>query len=291
MRCRGRGTRGGDPHVPPAAGWGTLDVMAITLPFGIRLAAGLLGSAIDRAAALPAELPSLAVTFAGQALRTSMRIQQDLAGLAARGDELLAPLTNRSQENPEWATFDEDEDPEPAVTRPPVFPTAGDMPAAREDATHSVDEPLVTSLGDTPVVDTPEPGATGPGEAVPTAAGFVVGPTVPTAALAAGTPAGLVGGTTAALTGATPGDVVITDAPDVPPPVANARRTTTSRAKGRAAIKSDHQLTIAGLKERIQQLGIPEVRALLAQEEAGPNRAAYLTLLGNRLMTLQHEDR
>jgi hypothetical protein len=38
-------------------------------------------------------------------------------------------------------------------------------------------------------------------------------------------------------------------------------------------------------------MGVAEVTALLAQEEAGPNRAAYLTLLGNRLMTLQHENR
>jgi hypothetical protein len=73
--------------------------MATTLPFGIRLVAGLLGTAIDRATALPAELPSMAVTFVGQALRTSMRVQQELAGLATRGDELLAPLTSRSQEH------------------------------------------------------------------------------------------------------------------------------------------------------------------------------------------------
>src|ERR1700712_2785214 len=100
--------------------------MAITLPLGIRLAAGLLGTAIARATALPAELPSMAVTFAGQALRTSMRVRQELAGLATRGDELLAPLVNRSQEHPEWATFDEDEDDAPLAGRPPVSNTTGD---------------------------------------------------------------------------------------------------------------------------------------------------------------------
>lgn len=281
----------GDPHAALVAGWGTLVVMAITLPFGIRLAAGLLGAAIDRATALPAELPAMAVTFAGQALRTSMRIQQELAELASRGDELLAPLTARSQEHPEWATFDEDEDDEPVVSRPPLFGTVGDAPTTADDATDGSDEPAVTLLDGTPLVDVPEPGTTGPGETVATTAGFVVGPVAAPAALTGSPTTTLAGGTTAALTGATPGEVVVTASPAGTPTVANARRTTTSRARARTAIRSDHKLTIAELKERTLQMGVPEVKALLAQEEAGPNRAAYLTLLGNRLMTLQHEDR
>ena len=110
--------------------------MAFTLPFGIRLAAGLLGTAIDRATTLPAELPGLAVTIAGQALRTSMRVQQELAELASRGDELLAPLTSRAKEHPEWATFDEDDDDAavPAPRRParaPRGPTAANQPFHR----------------------------------------------------------------------------------------------------------------------------------------------------------------
>ena len=84
--------------------------MAITLPLGIRVAAGLVGMAIDRLSTIPGELPSLAVTVAGQALRTSMRVQQEVAELATRGDDLLSPLTGRFQENPPWATFDEDDD-------------------------------------------------------------------------------------------------------------------------------------------------------------------------------------
>ena len=253
--------------------------MAITLPLGIRLAAGLLGTAIDRATALPAELPSMAVTFAGQALRTSMRVRQELAELATRGDELLAPLVNRSQEHPEWATFDEDEDDAP--TGRPSVSTFGDpsstydSPSSGGDLADVDDEPALTLLDGTPVLDVPDPGDTGPGEAVPTSAGFVVGPTEPVAAL----------------TGGTPGDVVVTDPPTVLPPVAGPRRTTTGRTRSRTTIRSDHPLSIAELKERTQQMSVAEVQALLAQEEAGPNRAAYLTLLGNRLMTLQHENR
>jgi hypothetical protein len=265
--------------------------MATTLPFGIRLVAGLLGTAIDRATALPTELPSMAVTFVGQALRTSMRVQQELAELATRGDELLAPLTGRSQEHPEWATFDEDEDDEPVVSRPSVFETSGDATASDDISAAAVDEPAVTLLDGTPVVDVPEPGTTGPGEAVPTAAGFVVGPTAIPPALTAATSPTLAGGTTAAMSGGSPGDVIVTESPVDAPTAATPRRSTTSRPPSRTTIKSDHPLTIAELKERTQQMGVAEVTALLAQEEAGPNRAAYLTLLGNRLMTLQHENR
>lgn len=241
--------------------------MALTLPLGIRVAAGLIGAFIDRATTLPAELPSIAVTVAGQALRTSMRVQQEVAELATRGDELLAPLTGRAQEHPPWATFDEDDDDAAAVS-------GTDDRAAPGWAASGASEPAVTLLDGTLVVDEPEP--VGPGETVPTVTGFVVAP--------AATPEALIGGA--------PGDVVVTEIAAVAAdasPVAAARRT--AKARGRTTIKTDHQLSIAELKERTQQMGVPEVQSLLAQEEAGPNRAAYLTLLGNRLMTLQHENR
>ena len=56
-------------------------------------------------------------------------------------------------------------------------------------------------------------------------------------------------------------------------------------------ILADHQLSVAELKERLPDLDAAAVTELLAQEEAGPNRAPFLTLLGNRLTTLQHENR
>lgn len=257
--------------------------MAITLPLGIRLAAGLLGTAVDRVTALPSELPSLAVTFAGQALRTAMRVRQEVVDLAIRGDELLAPLTNRAQEHPEWATFDEDEDDEDGaddasdrsvfVPPPAAGPDGGGVAAGGFSAGDGSAGHLLDAAPD---LDVPRPGTAAPGETVLTATGFVVGATA--------APAALLGGPL----GAVVGEVTPPDAPVNP--VANSRRTT-ARPRSRNTINSDHRLTIAELKERTQQMSVAEVRALLAQEEAGPNRAAYLTLLGNRLMTLQHEDR
>src|SRR4051794_10947653 len=84
--------------------------MATTLPLGIRVAAGLVGTSFDHLVRLPGELPGLTVSFAGQLLRTSLRVRQEVAELANRGDELLAPLIGGAQEHPAWATFDEDED-------------------------------------------------------------------------------------------------------------------------------------------------------------------------------------
>ena len=90
--------------------------MAITLPIGIRVAAGLVGTAFDRLGKLPEELPGIGVTVAGQLLRTSMRVRQEIAELAIRGDDLLAGLSGGPQEHPEWATFDDDEEPDRSAT-------------------------------------------------------------------------------------------------------------------------------------------------------------------------------
>src|SRR6195952_4856171 len=99
--------------------------MATTLPLGIRVAAGLVATSFDHLVKLPGELPGLTVSFAGQLLRTSMRVRQEVAELATRGDELLAPLIGGAEEHPAWATFDEDDDkPDDATTDSATASTA-----------------------------------------------------------------------------------------------------------------------------------------------------------------------
>ncbi len=338
-------------------GCGTLEGMALTLPLGIRVAAGLLGTAIDRLGTLPGELPGLVVSAAGQALRTSMRVRQEIAELATRGDDLLAPLTGRSQEHPPWATFDEDDDEPPTpgrstrsgagtdtaeddpwtAGRPVVQPDSvagAGGPAQRiveDDRTGSVPD-LSAPIGVTPLAAMEGPDAQrelaepGLAEAGLTTAAFVVGTgAAPEVTLAGREPgdvvstaagAGVAATDTIPVTGGdrTDSDVVAESTASTDPVdlvdgsgdagdqtsvfggavsggPASARSTTPRARNTRATIKSDHQLTIAELKERLQGMDVAAVRALLAQEETGPNRAAYLTLLGNRLMTLQHDDR
>lgn len=78
------------------------------LPLSVRLAAGLAVTAVEQARNLPRQLAGLPVTVVSEALQLSMRVQQRVTELAIKGDDALAVLRPVEQE-PEWATFDEDE--------------------------------------------------------------------------------------------------------------------------------------------------------------------------------------
>ncbi|ROP38468.1 lipid droplet-associated protein [Saccharothrix texasensis] len=78
------------------------------LPLTVRLAAGLAVTAVEQARKLPGQLAGLPVTVVSEALQLSMRLQQRVTELAIKGDDALSVLRPVEQE-PEWATFDEDE--------------------------------------------------------------------------------------------------------------------------------------------------------------------------------------
>ncbi len=88
--------------------------MAISLPTPLRVAAGIVASGIDLVRSLPEEIPALPVTLIGRAMQLSMKVQQEIADLATKGDELIGGILGRPQENPPWARFD-DEPPTAAV--------------------------------------------------------------------------------------------------------------------------------------------------------------------------------
>ncbi|WP_309116822.1 lipid droplet-associated protein [Saccharothrix sp.] len=79
------------------------------LPLPVRLAAGLAVTAVEQARKLPQQLAGLPVTVVSEALQLSMRVQQTVTELAIKGDDALAVL-RPVEEEPEWATFDEDEE-------------------------------------------------------------------------------------------------------------------------------------------------------------------------------------
>ncbi|MCA1190346.1 MULTISPECIES: lipid droplet-associated protein [unclassified Saccharopolyspora] len=87
-----------------------------TYPLPIRVAAGLAAVTAEQTRRLPAQLLGLPLTVASQALQLSMRMQQQITELAIRGDEALGAW-DRGEDQPEWATFDEDE-PAPAAPAP-----------------------------------------------------------------------------------------------------------------------------------------------------------------------------
>ena len=85
-----------------------------SLPLPVRVAAGLAAAAVEQTRRLPRSLVGLPVTLASQALQASMRLQQEVTQLAIKGDDVLDSW-HAPEEQPSWATFDEDED---VVVRP-----------------------------------------------------------------------------------------------------------------------------------------------------------------------------
>jgi hypothetical protein len=81
--------------------------MAREIPEAVRAAAGLAATVLDEARRLPETLPGLPVRVLGLAMQLSMKLQQQYAGLVARGDELFTGL--RGEDEPGLATFDDDE--------------------------------------------------------------------------------------------------------------------------------------------------------------------------------------
>lgn len=81
--------------------------MAREIPEVVRAAAGLAATVVDEARKLPETLPGLPVRFIGMAMQHAMKVQQQYAGLVARGDELFTGI--RGEDEPGLATFDDDD--------------------------------------------------------------------------------------------------------------------------------------------------------------------------------------
>jgi hypothetical protein len=86
--------------------------MSREIPEVVRAAAGLAATVVDEARRLPETLPGLPVRFIGMAMQHAMKVQQQYAGLVARGDELFTGI--RGDAEPGLATFDDDGDAAPA---------------------------------------------------------------------------------------------------------------------------------------------------------------------------------
>jgi hypothetical protein len=264
--------------------------MATTLPLGIRVAAGLVGTSFDHLVRLPGELPGLTVSFAGQLLRTSMRLRQEIAELATRGDELLAPLVGGAEEHPAWATFDEDED-ESSSSGAAAPSTANARPAAGQEAPEETGSPVDTEASSTP----PNTEAQDPTRTL--VESLVVDRTV------GQSPVGDDDGDGEGLNADHTVDLVdlaqdgTTDAADDSAEGVDELVYSTSTTDGDSAIPADpaipadHPLSVGELKDRLDDLDAAAVRDLLTREETGPNRAPYVTLLTNRLTTLDHQNR
>jgi hypothetical protein len=79
-----------------------------TAPYGVRLLVGAAVTAIEETRKLPQTILMYPMTVASQVAHLVMKMQQDVADLVIKGDETLDQLFPPKDEQPEWATFDED---------------------------------------------------------------------------------------------------------------------------------------------------------------------------------------
>ncbi|MFC9767035.1 lipid droplet-associated protein [Rhodococcus jostii] len=85
-------------------------------PFVARVAAGIAVTAVEEARKLPTTAATLPMTAVSQVLQTTMRVQQSMTALAIKGDQAFALINwTHDDEQPAWAVFDDDTDPEPVV--------------------------------------------------------------------------------------------------------------------------------------------------------------------------------
>lgn len=86
----------------------------LNIPIPIRAALGLAATAVEEARKLPETLPQAVTTVpvvaVSVAMRASMRMQQRIATLAAKGDQVLSEFRGTPSEPPAWATFDDEAD-------------------------------------------------------------------------------------------------------------------------------------------------------------------------------------
>ncbi|GAA5042563.1 lipid droplet-associated protein [Nocardia callitridis] len=199
-------------------------------PFLARVAAGAAVYALEETRRLPATAVRLPITAVSQLLQTSMHLQQFVTSLALKGDTVFDRLAP-TEDQPEWATFDEDED-----------------NAADPNATARA------SRFDLYTADEPEP-------------------------------------ETAKFHGATPVLAAVADEPVADEPATDRPQSTPSVeevAEPEVATRYDYaDMTLAQLRARLRMLTLDDLAALLDYEQRTRARAPFVTMLTNRIATVQ----
>ncbi|QCH22876.1 lipid droplet-associated protein [Mycobacteroides salmoniphilum] len=223
-------------------------------PFGVRLLLGVAATVLEETRKLPQAVLTYPMTAASQTVQNFMRFQQTVTELAIKGDETWENIFPPTDEQPEWATFDEDLDeldaPEPDETQAnAVYEDAAERMTQGRFALYSA-EPTAPSA--------PEPATAPAPEAEPEIAKATPRKTPAKKAAAPKAPA-------KKAAPAAPADAPDPNAPDI------------------VVELGYHDLTLAQLRARLQSLSVGELEDLLTYEDAHKARAPYQTLLANRI--------
>ncbi len=220
-----------------------------TAPYGIRLLVGVAVTALEETRRLPQTIIMYPMTVASTVAQIVMKMQQDLAGLAIRGDAALETIFPPKDEKPDWATFDEDlpeQDPPPAN---------GERQTEGRFALYSVTEGA---------------GVRGPGLRNSGTAKKRDSSTQDRSTQGRSTQGRSTQGRS------TQGRATQDKA--------GPGRKTSSVEPPAIATEMDYEsLTLAQLRARMTALSVDDLKALLAYEEAAKGRAPYQTLLTNRI--------
>lgn len=212
------------------------------IPLPVRVAAGLVVTAVEQARKFPERLAELPVTAASRVVQTGMRVQQRVTALAIKGDEVFS-LFQRVEDTPPWARFDEDEEPSGSPSRPGADDTA-DRRNGRAELAAVV----------------PGPGLVHHGEIDEATVARAMAPE-PEPADAGG--------------GASPSGEASTPEPGSPesgtPP----------------ALPGYDELSLAQLRGKLRALSLLELEELLEHEHAHQDRAPFVTMLSNRIVTVR----
>lgn len=219
------------------------------MPLPVRVAAGLMVTALEQARKFPGQLAEMPVTAASRAVQAGMRVQQRVTQLAIKGDEVFA-LFRRSEDTPSWARFDEDDE-------PPQPPAPAPEPAAQRQTTvRRVDPGSAPGSAPGSGLAAVVPGPRRYGEIDEADVAHKLSPRRPPAADSNGSG---------------------------PEPA----RATAAKAEDPPALPGYDEMSLAQLRGKLRSLSLAELEALLAYEQAHQDRAPFITMLSNRIITVR----
>ncbi|MDT7566593.1 MAG: hypothetical protein QOG76_5217 [Pseudonocardiales bacterium] len=239
------------------------------LPMPIRIAAGLVATALEEVQELPRKLTEMPVTAVSGALQASMRLQQRITELAIKGDRALGAL-RPVPETPAWARFDEDEDLAPRnglanglrsveMPRPPKVTPVRILPDPEPEDFFDEDDFPEPGISELPV---PRPPVEHPDTELPAAE--VVSESNTTAATSTKTK--------------TPGTKK--SEPKTPEPTAKPAET------GPPGLPEYESWTLPQLRGRFRALSLEQLERLLAWETTHQDRPPFVTMLSNRITSV-----
>ncbi|WP_327142008.1 lipid droplet-associated protein [Nocardia sp. NBC_01327] len=254
-------------------------------PFLARVAAGAAVYALEETRRLPTNAINFPITAISQMLQTTMHLQQFVTSLALKGDAVFDRLINQPEEQPAWATFDEDESFEqtPSAAPESARKSSFDLFVAEESVTETPAAPVFE-----PIAAEPEPIAEPVAEesATPPEAASVPEPEA----------AVVIEPETAV---AEPEAVAVAEpeaeAAEIAAPATPSKASTNGHQNGSVAVvepevatRYDYpNMTLAQLRARLRMLTIDDLATLLAYEQGTRDRAPFVTMLTNRIATVK----